>query len=237
MASASSGSSKKTVGNPHNLCTWDENSDCASCCDHHQLFCKWDRNLFHAFMMAFFPFFVSGWFGMAIMAKFSGAWWYLAVYGAFYLFFFGFFEIRILCSHCPYYGGESGFTLKCLANNGALKFWSYHPEPMNRFERISLIIGFVFLGGFPVFANFYGVYFIGMNYDLFTQTALLGMIGLAVTTLVSALSFFYVLSTYVCTKCVNFSCPVNRVPKSVVDEYLEHNPVMRKAWEETGYEY
>jgi hypothetical protein len=62
------------------------------------------------------------------------------------------------------------------------------------------------------------------------------MIGLAVLTIVSALSFFYVLGTYVCSKCINFSCPLNTVPKEVVDNYLERNRVMKKAWEETGYE-
>jgi hypothetical protein len=34
---------------------------------------------------------------------------------------------------------------------------------------------------------------------------------------------------------VNFSCPLNDVPKEVVDAYLERNPVMQRAWEESGY--
>jgi hypothetical protein len=38
-----------------------------------------------------------------------------------------------------------------------------------------------------------------------------------------------------CSKCPNFSCPLNVVPKSVVDDYLRHNTVMRKAWEEQGH--
>lgn len=223
------------IKNPHNLCTWDESADCASCPDHYQINCKWNRSILFAFFMLYFPFLVAGWFGMAVMAKFSGAWWYLVVYGAFYIFFFGFFEIRILCSHCPYYGADTGFSLKCLANNGAMKLWKYHPEPMSKFERSSLAIGFVFLGGFPVFANFYGVYFVATNYSQFSQPALLGMIGLAVLTLASSLTFFYALSIYVCSKCVNFSCPLNTVPKDVVDEYLGRNPVMGEAWEKTGY--
>jgi hypothetical protein len=40
---------------------------------------------------------------------------------------------------------------------------------------------------------------------------------------------------YFCSKCVNFSCPLNHVPKSMVDEYLERNPVMKEAWEKSGY--
>jgi hypothetical protein len=35
---------------------------------------------------------------------------------------------------------------------------------------------------------------------------------------------------------VNFSCPLNHVSKEVVDAYLERNPVMRRAWEESGYQ-
>ncbi|GAJ03014.1 unnamed protein product, partial [marine sediment metagenome] len=38
-----------------------------------------------------------------------------------------------------------------------------------------------------------------------------------------------------CSKCPNFSCPLNTVPKNVVDDYLRHNTVMQKAWEEQGY--
>ena len=229
------GMAAKTIKNVHGFCTWDEGADCGSCPDHYQLHCKWDRRLFYAFLMLYLPFLVSGWFGMVMTAKYSGAWWYMLAYGAFYIFFFGFFEIRILCSHCPYYSADTGFSLKCLANNGALKVWKYHPEPMNRFERISLAAGFVFLGGFPVFANFYGVYFVAANYDRFSQAALLGMIGLAVITLASALSFFYCLRIYVCSKCVNFSCNLNTVPKAVVDDYLRRNPVMLEAWEKAGY--
>lgn len=225
----------KEVGNPHGLCTWNDEADCGSCRAHYRLFCKWDRRLLLAFFLLYLPFLVSGWFGMAMMAKFSGAWWYLVAYGAFYLFFFGFFEIRILCSHCPYYGGESGFSLKCLANNGAMKLWRYHPEPMNGLEKTSLVIGFVFLGGFPVFANFYGVYYIATNYAAFSQAALLGMIGVAALTLASSLTFFFALRIYVCANCVNFSCPLNTVPKETVDEYLKNNPVMLNAWEKIGY--
>jgi hypothetical protein len=35
--------------------------------------------------------------------------------------------------------------------------------------------------------------------------------------------------------CIDFSCPVNAVPQSVVDAYLRRNPVMREAWEASGY--
>jgi hypothetical protein len=37
------------------------------------------------------------------------------------------------------------------------------------------------------------------------------------------------------TRCINFSCPINAVPKPLVDSYLKNNPVMRLAWEKSGY--
>lgn len=219
----------------HGLCTWDEDADCQSCPVKYQLLCKWDKRSLSAFIILSMPFAVAGWFGMAMVAKFTGAWWYLVVNGAFYVLFFLTSEIRILCSHCPYYGGDTGLILKCLGNNGAIKLWKYHPEPMNSLERSSLVLGFIFFGGFPVLVNFYGVYFMAANYAEFSQEALLGMIGVAVLTLLASITFFAVLRIYVCSKCVNFSCPLNSVQKEVVDEYLRRNPVIRKAWEDTGY--
>lgn len=55
---------------------------------------------------------------------------------------------------------------------------------------------------------------------------------LAAIALTVAISFFYNLVRNTCIRCVNFSCPLNRVPKHVVDVYLMRNPVMRSAWED-----
>lgn len=57
---------------------------------------------------------------------------------------------------------------------------------------------------------------------------LLGWLGFA-------LFFFGHLILAVCPHCVNFSCPLNRVPRRVVDAYLARNPVMREAWERCGW--
>jgi hypothetical protein len=48
--------------------------------------------------------------------------------------------------------------------------------------------------------------------------------------------FFWTLHEYTCSRCVNFSCPLNCVPKGIVDAYLVRNPVMRRAWEESGWQ-
>ena len=45
----------------------------------------------------------------------------------------------------------------------------------------------------------------------------------------------FILRRNVCSRCINFSCPLNLVPKRLVDTYLDHNPRMRVAWEAKGY--
>ena len=39
----------------------------------------------------------------------------------------------------------------------------------------------------------------------------------------------------VCSRCANFPCPMNNMPKALVDAYLQDNPVMLKAWRNNGY--
>lgn len=235
MSGIKTGKGKKAKGNPFSLCTWNEPADCEACGMDDVLACRWDQGLLAGFFLLFMPFGVMSWFGLAVVANLTGAWLYLVVNGAFYIAFFLFFEIRILCSHCPYYA-EEGRVLHCLANNGAPKLWRYHPEPMNRFERISLVVCFIFLGAFPVLAQAYGIMYISLDYGQYGLTALLGMIGITAATLLTAVTFFSAVRIYICPRCVNFSCPLNAVPRPVVDAYLEMNPVMKEAWEKSGYQ-
>jgi hypothetical protein len=53
--------------------------------------------------------------------------------------------------------------------------------------------------------------------------------------LVAAISAAYNLRVVSCGRCINFSCPLNTVPKAEVDTYLRRNPAMREAWESAGY--
>ena len=136
---------------------------------------------------------------------------------AFMIFFFALWEIKILCSHCPYYA-QDGWTLRCNANFGCPKFWQYNPSPMSTAEKVQLILGFAILFVSPPATLFY----IGqMNFALLTS------FGLFI--------FGWHLIKYHCAKCVNFSCPFNGVPKEEIDEFLQQNPIMRQAWEEAGW--
>jgi hypothetical protein len=219
--------------NPYNICTWDNQSDCDNCEDKNLLFCKLDKKLQYAFLILFAPCVVVAFFGLTLVGILTGVWWWLIVYGAFFIMLFPVIELGVLCRHCPYYA-KSGRTLTCLASSGP-KIYKYSPRPMNKWEHLGMYSYYAFLIGFPIFGVGYGIYFIGNNYSQYGKIALLGMIGIELALLFSMLAFNYCLGVYVCRKCVNFSCPWNRVDKPVVDEYLKKNPVMREAWEKTGY--
>ena len=199
--------------NPHELCTWKPVSACGGCGIGERLDCRFSwGNLLH-FVAMFLGFVIPSVVGM-IRGGYGG---YFLGWLGFALFFFEVWEIRILCSHCPYYA-KRGRTLHCIANYGSLKLWPYRPEPMSRGEKIQLWLGFAILGAYPFpFLIFGGRW----------AWALMAMWGLAL--------FFWTLRKETCSRCVNFSCPLNGVPKEIVDAYLERNPVMRRAWEESGY--
>lgn len=139
-------------------------------------------------------------------------------YIGFLIFFFQIWENKTLCSHCPYYAFEDDKSVKCYANYGIYKAWKYNPAPMNLSEKIQFIIGISIFAGFPLVILF----FAGM-YIYFGILLVLSVIWLVSMHFLS------------CSKCPNFSCPLNNVPKNIVDDYLRHNTIMRKAWEEQGY--
>jgi hypothetical protein len=205
--------SQNQTNKPHGLCTWRPISDCQDCGLAADLMCRFERGDLIGFLLAFLP------FGAAVIAgmMMGGFGWYLVGWVVFLFFFFFVWEARVLCSHCPYWAGE-GRVLRCHANYGVIKLWRYRPEPMSRSEKIQSMIGFAILGGFP-----------------FPFLLLGGQYVLALVAFLSGLSFAFNLRKHGCTRCVNFSCPINAVPKEVVDQYLRRNPIMRAAWESSGY--
>ena len=222
--------------NPHIICTWDKQADCPNCSIHEKLMCKWDKKILSGFHGIAWPPIIMIIFGIVVVAILTGLWWLLIAYLVYFFLMFGIFEIRFLCSHCPYYA-EEGKTLHCLANHGSYKFWSYHPEPLNRFEKFMMyfLIATIFFI-FPLSILGYGISYVSYNYAEYGLIALLGLIGITVGCFVSAISFVYTLKIFFCPHCVNFSCPLNSVPKPVIDEYLKKNDVMREAWEEFGWQ-
>ncbi|HDQ73467.1 MAG TPA: hypothetical protein ENN19_15435 [Chloroflexi bacterium] len=88
--------------NPHHICTWLPAAACEGCRLDKRLKCRFDR----ADLLHFFGMFV-GFALPAIIGVIRGGYgWYLLGWAAFCLLFFELWEIRILCSHCPYYAEE-----------------------------------------------------------------------------------------------------------------------------------
>jgi hypothetical protein len=137
---------------------------------------------------------------------------------AFSMFFFNVWESRILCRHCPYYAGP-GPVLRCIANYGMLKPFRFNPAPMSRWEKAQFLFGVVLLFGIPL-----PFLVVADQWALLSLTVLGGVV------------WFLVMQQSVCSACVNFSCPLNRVPKVRIDAYLKRNPIMRQAWEAHGWQ-
>jgi hypothetical protein len=126
--------------------------------------------------------------------------------------YFGFIEIRVMCSHCPHYA-EEGSSLRCWANYGSPKLWKYRPGPMSTAERVVFFAGLVAVFGYPVgFLAAGGLWFL-----------------LALYLLVTA-AFAVTLKRFLCSQCMNFACPLNSVPQHVRVLFWESNPRIGKAW-------
>jgi hypothetical protein len=127
--------------------------------------------------------------------------------------FFGFIEIRVMCSHCPHYA-EEGSTLKCWANYGAPKLWKYRPRPMSTAENVVFFAGLAAVFGYPL-----GSFVAGGRWFLL-------VLYLLVTT-----GFAVSLKRFLCSQCMNFACPLNGVPEPVRQLFWARHPLIREAWE------
>jgi hypothetical protein len=101
--------------------------------------------------------------------------------------FFGFAEIRVMCSHCPHYA-EDGAILGCWANHSSPKPWKYRPGPMCTAENVVFLGGLAVVWGYPL-----AFFVVGGLWFLFGLYALL-------TT-----GFFVTLKMFLCSKCMNFA--------------------------------
>ena len=139
-------------------------------------------------------------------------WWWLAPWLVAILGFFGFLEIRVMCSHCPHYA-EQGASLKCWANYGSPKLWKYRPGPMSRMETFWFFSGFAVILIYPLVFLLIGA-----------QCFLLAMYVL------TAVGAIVTLQTSFCSQCINFACPLNRVEDRTRQVFFERNPIVAQAW-------
>ena len=126
--------------------------------------------------------------------------------------FFGFLEIRVMCSHCPHYA-EPGYSLKCWANYGSPKLWRYRPGPMILIEKTIFFGGFIVVWGYPLLFLLAG-----------SQWFLLIVYVLSTT------GFFMTLRKYFCSQCINFACPLNTVGETARRGFFDRNPEIAEAW-------
>ncbi len=219
--------------NPHEICTWDDESDCGSCVLNGKLLCKWEAKRLLKFAALAVLFMITTGFGMILTGSLTGNWIPQIVYAILVFLFFTVIETRLLCRHCPYYS-RGGWTIRCFANHGLPKVWRFQPEPMNRLEKTSLMVCFTFFGFYPILTEALGAWSLYTDYGSYLSAPLLWLIGITIANVAAAISFFYLLNRLYCPRCVNFSCPFNKVPGDMVKEYLKKNPSMRDGWYKRG---
>ncbi len=218
-------------------CTWKEPALCAGCENLEHLNCRWKASDLLLFLLSVMPMMLGCLAGTLLIWVVQGIWWPTLAYVLFFPLGLGVAETRFLCSHCPFYAQE-GRILHCLANHGLPKIWRYRPEPMSRIEKSLMVltaIVFLVLMFAAVFG--YNVWFFAKNIEQYGQAALVAVIALATVTASAIAAFGFIMVNNICSACVNFSCPFNRVDKKHRDAYLLKNPMMKKAWEESGYRF
>ncbi len=154
------------------------------------------------FLLFFAAFFVPAFLGLqaAGSGRWATAWVIMAVT------FFGFVLPAILCRHCPHHARKGRFIV-CPSAVGPPKLLRYSSKPVSRPEKALFIAGFAGILAFPL------PFILASGRYLWAALALIGA-GL----------FFYSEQRFSCSRCLNFSCVLNRVPADV-----------RTAWEQ-GHE-
>jgi len=222
--------------NPYHLCTLDPNSECDACENKNILDCKLNRRQTIVTSLVIYSFIVVSALGLFLVWQISGMWWMLVVFAVFVVVFFFVVEPRITCSHCPFYA-EDRVRFNCPGNMLTPKIWKYHPEPMNKYEKLGTLVGFIFFGAFPVFSELYGVWFLVAEGHALMDVMVVELVVILLATGLLIVILYAIFLFLFCRKCVNFSCQFNKVPKEVADRYIKKNPVMREAWEKSGYTF
>jgi hypothetical protein len=184
-----------------------EAPDCTSCSVANSIHCHFrPADLIHFYLICFPVFLVGGAGALAVGLV------PLLIWIGIIISFFGFIEIRVMCSHCPHYADE-GSSLRCWANYGSPKLWKYRPGPMPTVERVVFFAGLLAVFGYPLaFLVAGGLWFLLALYLLLTA------------------AFAVTLKRSFCSQCMNFACPLNSVPQHVRVLFWERNPRVGTAW-------
>ena len=184
---------------------------CDDCPVSETLHCHFTRKDLIQFLLMMAPVFAVGVAGIwAVNAWFLLGWLVLSV-GYFYLL-----EIRVMCSHCPHYA-EEGSTLQCWANYGAPRLWKYRPGPMSRWETFWFYAGGLVVIVYPL------VFLVAGAQWLLLLIFALSLVSAGAT-----------MQTYLCSQCMNFACPLNRVDEATRQAFWARNPRVAEAWRAGG---
>lgn len=222
----------EATANPLGVCDLSSESACDNCELDGKLHCRYDEKLRNLFLAVHIPFRILLFLGLAYVGLITGIWWFLVAYAVGFALNFGLIETRYLCRHCPFYAQE-GSVLRCITLYGMPKPWKYDPGPLTKSDRVLQIIFGGFVDVFPLLAYSYVIwYIIAHNLDFL---AVMGFVVIFLITIVFFVQSGLIITRGYCTACANLSCPMNKVPKALADEYLRKNRIMREAWEKRGY--
>jgi len=188
-----------------------EPESCDDCEIHNGVHCHFSLKDWLYFLLISFPSLIIGGVGIHNFNSWLIIPWILII-----IVFFGFIEIRVMCSHCPHYA-EPFTSLKCRANYGSPKLWKYRPGPMTPGEKAIFFIGFVVAWGYPIPIQVHG------------EQYLLLLLYAVVT-----IGFFIILTVFMCSQCMNFACPFNHVDKKTRGQFFDKNPPVGDVWKKYG---
>ncbi len=182
-------------------------ASCEGCPVNGSLHCHFQGKDLARFLGMVFPAFLFGGVGV-----FRHNLWLFGLWIAWILAYFGLVEIRTMCSHCPHYA-EPGNSLKCWANYGSPKLWKYRPGPMSSAEKWVFSVGMLLVFGVPV-----------------VSLAIAGEWLLWALYLVSIVAAYTVMRAKMCSRCMNFACPLNVTRMDARKLFFARNPVIDAAW-------
>ncbi len=213
------GNKEKDIGIASEICIWKDKSECGDCRLNEELFCHPQVKYMLFFALPLLIAIIPVTLGILYSSYEPLVKGFIFIGWISYAFFFFFIlESYVICNHCPYYANESQRVLHCTVDKGKLKTGKYNPGPTTKAEKIIFAIGALTLVGFPVPFLIIGGLYIPLIFLI-----------------IGAVAWLVSIQLKVCSDCINFACPLNRVPKSIRNEFIKRNPIIRKAWEEKGY--
>jgi hypothetical protein len=193
---------------PHRPLSTCSSADCHDCPLQGRLHCHFRSKDLAQFLAIALPPFIVGGIGVARLNA-----WLLIPWIGLLVSYFGFIEIRVMCSHCPHYAEPGTKSLQCWANYGSPKLWTYRPGPMSAGEKAVFFAGLALIGGYPLVFLVIGMQWLWLA--LFV--ALVAVTGTA-------------MRARMCSHCMNFACPLNCVEPSTRALFFARNPVVAQAW-------